>query len=105
MRADLFFGKQVRAPTESATFTVKTYGVHFREGDDGMTDGVAYLRLPRIHPGGSAPLPFRCFRLQEQRFTVRGRSPRAVSGGPSTGRTQGFRWHRCYDHSGQPLGL
>ncbi len=34
-------------------------------------------------------LPFSCFRLQDHRFTVRGRSPRAVSGGPSTGRTRG----------------
>jgi hypothetical protein len=49
------------------------------------------LRLPRIHPGGSDRLPLNCFRLQDQRFTVRGRSPRAVSGGPSTGRTHGFR--------------
>jgi hypothetical protein len=47
------------------------------------------LRLPRIHPEGSDRLPFSCFRLQDHRFTVRGRSPRAVSGGPSTGRTQG----------------
>jgi hypothetical protein len=38
------------------------------------------LRLPRIHPGGSDRLPLNCFRLQDQRFTVRGRSPRAVSG-------------------------
>ncbi len=63
------------------------------------------LRLPRLKAGDSARLPLSCFRLRVQRFTVRGRSPRAVPSGPSTGRTHGFRWHRCCDHSGQPLGL
>src|SRR5215831_15832918 len=33
---------------------------------------------------GAAPLPLTCFRLREQRCTVQGRSPRAVSGSPST---------------------
>jgi hypothetical protein len=31
-------------------------------------------------------LPLSCFRLRDHRFTVRGRSPRAVASGPSTGR-------------------
>jgi DNA processing protein len=67
---------------------------------------VQNLRLPRLKAGESDRLPLSCFRLRDHRFTVRGWCPfRAVSGGPSTGRTQGFRWHRCSDHSGQPLGL
>src|SRR5260221_10999021 len=59
-----------------------------------------------MNAGGSDPLPLSCFRLQDQRFTVRGgvRPYRAVSGGPSTGRARWLRWHRCCDHSGQPVG-
>src|SRR5258707_12812630 len=39
-----------------------------------------------MNAGGSDPLPLSCFRLRDQRCTVRGgvRPYRAVSGGPST---------------------
>src|SRR5262245_55468258 len=33
---------------------------------------VGSLRLSRMNPGGSDPLPLRCFRLWDQRFTVKG---------------------------------
>src|SRR5712691_6663625 len=62
------------------------------------------LRLPRIHSGGSDRLPFSCFRLQDQRFTGRGRSPRAVSGGPSTGRTRGSGGTLPVTSRASPLG-
>ena len=59
----------------------------------------ALLRLPHMHAGESDPLPRRCFRLWDHRFTVRSRSPRAVSSGPSTGRAT------LIAHSGGTLPL
>src|SRR5262249_43823482 len=53
-----------------------------------LAAGIRLLRLPRLKPGGSDRLALSCFRLRGQRFTGRGRSPRAVSGDPSTGRAR-----------------
>jgi hypothetical protein len=37
-----------------------------------IRSGHCPLRLPRLKPGGSDPLPLSCFRLRDRRFTVRG---------------------------------
>jgi hypothetical protein len=66
---------------------------------------MSHLRLPRLKPGGSDPLPLRCFRLRDHRVTVRvapGPSQAArplAERGPSL-----LQWHRCWYHSGQPCG-
>src|SRR5258706_6614718 len=61
-------------------------------GEKTRNQSVSLLRLPRIHPGGSDRLPLTCFRLRDQRFPVqRGQVSgfsRAISAGPSTGRTR-----------------
>ena len=54
MRADKAIGKEVRVTTASGTFFGKLWGVHFREGEDGMMDGVEYVDVLEHLPDGSS---------------------------------------------------
>ncbi len=54
MRADKAIGKEVRVTTESGTFFGILYGVYFREGDDGMVDGVEHVTVLQRDPDGSS---------------------------------------------------
>ena len=54
MRADKAIGKEVRVTTASGTFFGILYGVHFREGDDGMVDSVDYVRVRQHTPDASS---------------------------------------------------
>jgi integrase len=79
---DLVFTNSIGRPCEARNVIRKCYEPLLAKV------GIPHLRLPRLKAGDSARLPLRCFRLQDQRFTVRGglRPFRAVSSGPSTGR-------------------
>jgi hypothetical protein len=54
MRADKAIGKEVRVTTASGIFLGFLCGVHFREGDDGMMDGVEYVDVLQRVPDGSS---------------------------------------------------
>ncbi len=55
MRADKAIGKEVRVTTASGTtFFGILYGVYFREGEDGMMDGVDYVTVLEHLPDGSS---------------------------------------------------
>jgi hypothetical protein len=54
MRADKAIGTEVRVTTASGTFVGILYGVFFREGDDGMVDGVEYVNVLQHLPDGSS---------------------------------------------------
>lgn len=54
MRAGKAIGKEVRVTTASGTFIGILYGVRFREGDDGMADGVESVDVREDTPTGSS---------------------------------------------------
>jgi hypothetical protein len=69
-----------------------------------LEDGNGQLRLPRLKPGGSDQLPLNHFVFRVQALHRSGACvPRAVSGGPSTGRATPsvLRWLRRCHHAGQ----
>jgi hypothetical protein len=54
MRADKAIGTEVRVTSESGTYFGILYGVFFREGEDGMMDGVEYVNVRQHNPDGSS---------------------------------------------------
>jgi hypothetical protein len=62
------------------------------------------LRLPHMHAGGSDRLPLRCFRLQDQRFTVRGRLRRPVHWPSEAQAHSSGTLPLTSDQQGQPCG-